>query len=280
MCVTIVLVGCFKSIPLVMMHARDEDLARPASPVALCGDVLCGLDGLHGGTWAGFHPASGTVAVLTNVRTQDTYRRPQSRGALVLDVLRGVGAPEGEVRHSYGPYNVLQADLYAAQPRVVWRCCPQQGMEDEACYVDNTPLSSGVHALSNSYLDDTSWPKVRFLREGCARIVTELGTDYQLRAEAEGGDDVVASELVERLSALFLHKEDVAPATPGESVMTTLKRLVYLHGRFPNYGTSCHTLVLRTLTHVFYCARALDAQTGLPEPWKVWRFAVPAAQGQ
>jgi uncharacterized protein with NRDE domain len=44
MCVVIVIQGMHGRFPLIVLHGRDEYLARPTAPVALRGNVLCGLD--------------------------------------------------------------------------------------------------------------------------------------------------------------------------------------------------------------------------------------------
>jgi uncharacterized protein with NRDE domain len=44
MCVVIIIQGMHGRFPLIVLHGRDEYLARPTAPVALRGNVLCGLD--------------------------------------------------------------------------------------------------------------------------------------------------------------------------------------------------------------------------------------------
>ncbi|KAJ7075779.1 NRDE protein-domain-containing protein [Mycena belliarum] len=79
---------------LILCANRDEFLARPTLPAALhsfgaddaAGRVLSGRDALAGGTWLGLAPASGRVALLTNI-TEPPQSLPSSRGALAAAFL-------------------------------------------------------------------------------------------------------------------------------------------------------------------------------------------------
>ncbi|KAJ7696676.1 NRDE protein-domain-containing protein [Mycena rosella] len=75
---------------LILCANRDEFLARPTRPAAFHsfgsdgneeGRVLSGRDTQAGGTWLGLAPASGRVALLTNI-TEPPQSLSSSRGAL------------------------------------------------------------------------------------------------------------------------------------------------------------------------------------------------------
>ncbi|KAJ7133546.1 NRDE protein-domain-containing protein [Mycena epipterygia] len=94
---------------LILCANRDEFLARPTLPAGFhsfgalsddahsldptSGRVLSGRDALAGGTWLGLAPASGRVALLTNI-TEPTPAQPlASRGDLVPAFLLAGDAP-------------------------------------------------------------------------------------------------------------------------------------------------------------------------------------------
>src|SRR3546814_13074121 len=55
----------------------------------VCSSDLAGRDLQAGGTWMGLHAPSGRVVVVTNVRGEMPDPARESRGALVVDLLRG-----------------------------------------------------------------------------------------------------------------------------------------------------------------------------------------------
>ncbi len=244
------------SFPLIVLHGRDEFLARPTAPVELRGDVVCGVDGQANGTWCGANVASGRAVFLTNFRTADLPGpAKRSRGTLVKELLEG-GA--GGDRSEYGLCNLAVCNLFDPTERVVF--------ESNAERVVRVALAApGVHVFSNSELvDDDSWPKVRWLRHEAARVIAEL--------REESDEEAVR----ERLAALLCSQEDHpfrdTAEEPDSALERQLRRRVFL--RLPGYGTRAHTCVMaRADGTASYAVRAVDEATGEPEKqWSTWQL--------
>lgn len=271
MCVVVLIYKCFKYIPLLVMHGRDEDLQRPTGGAGLVEGHLfvSGLDGLRGGTWAGLNVKTGVCVVLTNVRTEDVAGRLKSRGQLVLDLLAGAAVPpSGPGRDQYAPFNVLRCDMDKLSAS--YHCYADEGIADPDRYVDEDVLQPGVYALSNSFLNDASWPKVDFLRRSTKDLVDKLGYDYQPENES-----LEQCSLVMQLSHLF-ERERVLSDEEHQNDDTdarsaVLKRKVFLRG-WRDYGTTAHTLILRYNDEIHYMVR--NVQEGDLLEWQHWTFGV------
>ncbi len=202
--------------PFIIATNRDEFHDRAAAPAAFWRDapeLLAGRDLRAGGTWMGI-TRTGRFAAVTNFRDLH-HPRPAgpSRGMLVLQALeQGVDAQATDV---YAGFNLLYGPLDALR------------------YHNNiqpadTPLSSGVHALSNEFLDGP-WPKVQRAKAALqlvlARPVDHLvpGLFDLLMDDATAPDDLL----------------------PDTGLPNDLERAVSsIFIRTPGYGTRCSTVIL------------------------------------
>ena len=173
--------------PLILIGNRDEFHARPAAPLAAWEDgsgIVAGRDLQAGGTWLGLHRPSGRLLVVTNVRGALPDPAKESRGALVVDMLRGGGRfarPAETDLERFNAFNLFAVNGRAAQ---LLTNRPQARI---------AALDAGVHALANEPADA---PCPRAARLGAA-----------LEAAARTGGDPV--DLLDRLAlendpALFL----------------------------------------------------------------------------
>lgn len=166
--------------PLMLIGNRDEFHARPAAPLVAWDDgsgIVAGRDLLAGGTWLGAHPASGRIVVVTNVRGALPDPAKESRGALVVDLLRGDGRfadpTEGDLDR-FNAFNLFamgdgMARLLSNRPQ------PQI-----------TALNPGIHALANEPVDSPC-PRAERLRAALSAVV-------DARADPEGLLDTLTSE--------------------------------------------------------------------------------------
>ncbi|MFC4123667.1 NRDE family protein [Nocardia rhizosphaerae] len=124
-------------------YTRDTEALRPWPGEAL----LAGRDlgASAPGTWLGVRTDDARFATVTNVRDpKDNPPRPRSRGALLLDYLRGSATPARYLREmtaapdAYVGYNLLVSDL-----RTLWWQSNRSG-------VGPAELAPGLHALSNA----------------------------------------------------------------------------------------------------------------------------------
>lgn len=167
MCLILLAYKTHPDADLVLGGNRDEFRGRPSAPPAvICRDpvIHAGRDLEAGGTWLGRN-GHGMVAALTNRRpgADDPADAPRSRGEIVLELLRR-RSPEEAARWigaldpgQYRPFNVLFGSAGG---------CFAHG-SDQGPHPQR--LEPGFHVLSNSTLNDDSWPKVarsrRFLEQ-------------------------------------------------------------------------------------------------------------------
>ncbi|OWQ96432.1 NRDE family protein [Sphingopyxis witflariensis] len=143
--------------PLILIGNRDEFHGRASAPLASWNDdsgIIAGRDLQAGGTWLGAHAPTGRVVVVTNVRGALPDPAKESRGALVVDMLRGDGRFADPAEADLDRFNAF--NLFAVGG-------------DEARLLTNrptpqiAPLAPGVHALANEPTD-TPCPRAERLR--------------------------------------------------------------------------------------------------------------------
>lgn len=158
MCLLLLAYRAHPGVDLLLGGNRDEFHRRPALPPAVIARdpvIFAGRDLEAGGTWMGRNE-HGFAAALTN-RRDPAYVAPpgvRSRGEIVMGLLRHrdpaaaaawlAEQPGG----SYRPYSVL----FGTAQRFYFHSPQDQARPRE--------LAPGMYALSNSTLDDRSWPKV------------------------------------------------------------------------------------------------------------------------
>jgi uncharacterized protein with NRDE domain len=158
MCLLLLWSSAHADFDLLLAGNRDEFYRRPALPPAILHRdplILAGKDLEAGGTWMGRNQ-HGLAAAITNRYGSrlDPPPNPRSRGEIVLEVLKRPDAQSAAEWVSalpverYRGFNLLFGD--------------RQGFYffGSAEGVPPRQLAPGFHALSNSTLDDLSWPKV------------------------------------------------------------------------------------------------------------------------
>lgn len=168
MCVVALARHVHRDWPLILVGNRDEFHARPAAPLAEWDDgsgIVAGRDLQAGGTWLGVHRPSGRVVVVTNVRGAMPDPAMESRGALVVDMLRGDGRFADPAKADLDRFNAF--NLFA--------------VDGSARLLTNRPapliasLEPGVHALANEPVDQPC-PRAERLRTALV-AVAEAGAD-------------------------------------------------------------------------------------------------------
>jgi len=149
--------------PLILVGNRDEFHARPSAALAPWEEgsgIVAGRDLKAGGTWLGAHQPSGRVVVVTNVRGAMPDPAKESRGALVVDMLRGEGRFAEPAAADLDRFNAF--NLFA--------------VDGNARLLTNRPgaqilsLEPGVHALANEPIDQPC-PRAERLRAALSAIV-------------------------------------------------------------------------------------------------------------
>lgn len=257
----------------IVLHGRDEDLRRPATDASLSHNLICGRDLQAKGTWAGLNVQSGNCAALTNGRDPHTtataaVQFPLSRGALVMDTLLGLPAAQ---RHLYGPFNLVHFNAFDPHvPDVHY-------MASDAVH-DTVLQGRGVHALSNSFLNDMTWPKVCWLRTQGQLLLQDLDEGRLVLPDSE--EELATSDLLRRITGILsrteaIQEEEVqmeenkvdedSRELPEREI--ELRRTVFI--RLPDYGTRSQTAVIGGDDYVFYLYRRVDEN--IESEWKIWK---------
>jgi uncharacterized protein with NRDE domain len=216
MCLIVLAYRVHPRFPLIVAANRDEFLDRPTESAHFWKDaphILAGRDQRAGGTWLGI-TRTGRFAAITNYRDLRMVFPPgPSRGLLVKEALERDIDPMATT--AYAGFNLIY------------------GRISDLRYHNNIEgtdqaLSSGIHGLSNHFLD-TPWPKV-----------------VKARREMELLLSAPEAELTKGLFEL-LADDAVAPhaSLPDTGLPPEMERAASsIFIRTPGYGTRCSTVVL------------------------------------
>jgi uncharacterized protein with NRDE domain len=252
MCLIILSWRTRADFPLIIAANRDEFYDRPSLPADFWPDhpdILGGRDLKEGGTWLGI-TRKGRIAALTNYRDPLSMRgNAPSRGWLVRDFLTGGDRPGDYLERlqqeapRYNGFSLLLGDgsgLY---------------------YLSNrggggvTPLSPGIHGLSNHLLD-TPWPKIRKARE-------------HFHSAIAGKDKPRSEDLFDVLADSSRPEDGDLPATGIGLEWERILSSVFIAS--PVYGTRSSTvLMVDRFGRVRFAERQFDGNGGA---WMTARFA-------
>lgn len=180
MCVVALACRLHPEWPLILIGNRDEFHARPAAALAEWDDgsgIIAGRDLQAGGTWLGVHRPSGRAVVVTNVRGAAPDPTKESRGTLVVDMLRGDGRFADPVQSDLDRFNAF--NLFAVEGERARRLTNRP-------HPQISTLDTGIHALANEAADT---PCRRAARLGIA-----LGSAMKQGLDFESMLDLLATE--------------------------------------------------------------------------------------
>jgi uncharacterized protein with NRDE domain len=162
MCLLAIFYRSVPGAPLLVAANREEFFDRPFQPPLVQRRerrFLAGLDLRAGGTWLGVNER-GLVAAVTNRPKAILPERPRSRGLLCRDLL---GCATAQVAAEYLRQE-LASGVYAGASILI--ADPEQGtivdLGDELRF---TPLTPGLHLLTNGPPDDVHDPRQTLARE-------------------------------------------------------------------------------------------------------------------
>ncbi|MGF6882162.1 uncharacterized protein with NRDE domain [Nocardia sp. GAS34] len=251
---------------LIVAANRDEFYTRPTESMRWWPEVtglLAGRDlgasGAIPGTWLGLSRTESRFATVTNVRgPRENRPDARSRGALLMDFLRGEAGPEKFVRATaaaadeYNGYNLMISDL-----ETLWWHSNRSAL---------TPLelTPGLHGISNGALlasvdplgdngihTDTgapAWPKVHEGLRGLRAVIA-----------ADPGDvDGYFAVLADRTPARDDELPDTGLSPSRERAVSSRFIASTLH------GTRCSTVLLVREDGSFEIAERSFARLGDP----------------
>lgn len=253
MCLIAVAWRVHRRYPLVLIANRDESHSRASAAAGFdpeAPEVYGGRDLVQGGSWLQVS-TRGRLAAVTNVRAGlNAEAKPQSRGWLVRDFVRGVGSAAEFARaleqsaSQYGRFNLLLWD--------------GEALEFASNHPSSTRLtvSPGLHAMSNGAFD-ASWPKSGHATRALAAWLESAQSD-------SGEVDCRAlAPLFDALADTTAAPDAVLPDTGvGQELERTLSP-PFVSGE--RYGTRCSSVVLVARDHVVFTERSfgpMAARTG------------------
>lgn len=221
MCLCLFAINEHDEFPFILIANRDEFRKRPAAKANFWEDhpkVLAGRDLEGMGTWLGTNKA-GKIAFLTNYRHPDYFgRKGPTRGTLVSDFLVGSDDGESYLKAIENPkaYNGFNLVVGTAQKLFFY-----SNVENEI-----KAISSGVHGLSNAFLD-TSWPKV---------------DDGKAKLKAAIDSNALDSDSLFYIlhDSSFAKQEDLPETGVGHELEKVLSAKFI---NTPDYGTVCSTII-------------------------------------
>jgi uncharacterized protein with NRDE domain len=166
MCLLAIHFQTLPAAPLLVAANREEFFDRPSLGPAIqpgLPRVLCGVDARAGGTWLGVNEYGLFVAV-TNRPKSDLPTAPRSRGALCRDLLACRSAEEAAKRAN----TELATGHYAGANYVVADTQSAFAIQAGDALVA-TPLTPGLHLLTNGDLNDPRDARQKLARELFAR---------------------------------------------------------------------------------------------------------------
>ncbi len=166
MCLLAVFHRVLPGAPVLLAANREESLVRPTASPELrfrAPQVLCGLDLVAGGTWLGVNE-HGLVVAVTNRPLPKPQSNSPSRGQLCRRLLSMRTADEAASECA----RQFAADPYAGAN---FACIDATSgyVVSNPGEVVTTPLSPGLHVLTNGQLNDAADPRLALAR----RLLTE-----------------------------------------------------------------------------------------------------------
>ncbi len=224
MCLILLAYRSHPDVDILLAGNRDEFHRRPAvAPALIAGQprIYAGRDLEAGGTWMGRNE-HGLLAALTNRRSsKPPPPGVRSRGEIVMGLLRQRTPQDAAAWLSVQPHDHYRPYTVLFGGREAFYCfSPQDGPEPRT-------MPPGQYALSNSTLDDRSWPKVarsqRFLREHGSGGGEELLADLQrFLCDATPSDDqpslTPGEEIHGAMGAVFIRSDGYG--TVSSSILT------------------------------------------------------------
>ncbi|MBU3066168.1 NRDE family protein [Nocardia sp. NEAU-G5] len=276
---------------LIVAANRDEFYTRPTESMRWWPEVtglLAGRDlgasGAIPGTWLGLSRAESRFATVTNVRgPRENRPDARSRGALLMDFLRGEAGPEKFVRATaaaadeYNGYNLMISDLEtlwwhsnrsaltpleltpglhgisngallaSVDPLGDTAVCPA-GPEEAACVTTQGPRNHRHEAAIHTDTGAPAWPKVR---EGLGGLRAVIAAD-------PGDVDGYFAVLADRTPARDDELPDTGLSPSRERAVSSRFIASTLH------GTRCSTVLLVREDGSFEIAERSFARLGDP----------------
>lgn len=251
MCLLSIAVNADPEWPLILVANRDEFHARPTAPLMPWPDqpVLGGRDLQAGGSWMALGD-NNRFALVTNYRDARSTPPPDapSRGSLVTEFI-------------HSPLSAIEFCHRLSTPMAGFNLLLADG--SGLWYYNNVsghcqPVSRGIHALSNAFLD-TPWPKTLRARQALA--------------------NAVRNRIYEEKYLLRLLHDEWRPddqALPDTGLSLARERLLSsCFIRSPDYGTRASSLLLQHRSGRLLLLEESYSPEGKPVNWRRYHLHRP-----
>ena len=256
---------------------------RPTGDIELKGDILCCKDLRKEGTWAGLNVKSGRFVVLTNVRlTKDLDSTGfKSRGQLVQQFLHqdAERLEESEMK-LYPPFNLIYGNLFHSKPKMVVISNAHhfpQHVHQPHLFQSFLTIENGDHAISNSFVNDLSWPKVDYLRSNISEILSKEELAFPFLNQELKGEEVASTKLVSELQSLLTSKPNFPAekhpkfvSNHGPEMEHQLQKDLFVEIPSQKYQTRSQTIVLKPKNSKYIHYLFRKTETSASEAWKVF----------
>ena len=225
MCIILIAMQESEQFPFILAANRDEFYQRPSAQAEYWRDhpsILAGRDLEAQGTWLGINRSGKIAAVTNHYSPESTQQAPRSRGELVSEFLIST-----ETADQYSENLRAIQDQFNGYGLLIGDSSRLRYQSNESDF--ETDLSSGIHALSNTFLDS---PGAR-AQAGKQLLEDMLKTQKHLTPQA--------------LFEILFVKESAASLKPvsnedGEESMHLSDVPIFV--RKEGYGTCCSTVLL------------------------------------
>jgi uncharacterized protein with NRDE domain len=232
MCTIVAIRGLHPELPLIIAANRDEFYERRSGPPRVMGEsprIVAGIDLEKGGTWMGANERGLFVALTNQRQYHGASASKESRGHVVLDLLRHESAERlhAAVR-SLDARRTNSFNLFYGDAEHLWVAYAR----DDDGQVETEALGEGLWVLPNDRIGSAEFPKTR---RAVYLLEPVLGEEWP--------------ELVPHLrAALGDHDEPPLEAItrppPGSMFpLPILQKLQALCIHTPTYGTRSATIL-------------------------------------
>jgi len=235
MCTLAAYVRVSADIPLLVAANRDEFLDRSStepSVIAYEPSVFAGQDLNAGGTWFGVNEHGMVVGLLNRRQTAGPDPSRRSRGLLCLEILQTCTLDEAATRlravaaGTYNGFNLLVADA-----RDAFVATNPSGP------VHLTPLSPGVHLLSNLALNDPTCPRIAkssaLFRAVTLPAAADVASVVPALRAILSDHSTALDPRAPTIDTLCVHREGYGTRSSSIVAVTAAGRLRYWHAPGP-----------------------------------------------
>jgi uncharacterized protein with NRDE domain len=307
MCILGILLRMNTRYPFIFIDNRDEFLDRPTEPgISLNAQthIICARDLKEGGTWCGCNTESGLFSVLTNVEELGVSKEnKRSRGEVIDRLLQmHIEKEEDWINilkdknwiSNYAGFNVVIGNIFNIcsdnTSQVYYMTNRKYIEENRAVPYDKFEeikvhsFKKGILSLSNSFMNDETWSKVKYLRDQMKETLNKIVTEYPDASVIQIRDELGKLLLTHSEQVELPQQKNVSDSLFEEKrermlLETEIRNNVFVHIESEGvvYKTRAQTIIIgeqNGTVHYFYrnTDRIVNPLLPLSAPWDYVHF--------